>query len=61
MKWEMIDQFHLKSGPWTITKPGNLEGLPKPYGLYFQSRLINHFATSQEAKDEAGAMTAGQI
>jgi hypothetical protein len=61
MRWELIDHYHLKSGPWTISKAGNLEMVKLPYGLWFQSSLIRHFATSQEAKAEAEAMTVTQI
>ena len=50
MKWQLIDPYHLKSGPWTITKPGRLDGLPKPYGVWLGGKLLGNFKTSEDAK-----------
>lgn len=61
MNWNLIDQYHIKSGPWTITKPANMQGIPKPYGLYFDRKLIRHVETSQQAKEEAEHLTVTQI
>lgn len=61
MDWKKIDEWHLKSGLFTISKAGNQDGLPKPYALWFQGKLINHYATSKEAMQEAAMLEATQI
>ena len=53
MKWQKIDEYHLRFGetPWTITYAINVL---LPYGLYFNAESINaeskgHFKTLSEA------------
>lgn len=65
MKWTLpepeTNPCYLKSGPWTITKPGNLNGILKPYGLFYAGKLVQHFPTSKEAMQHAEMLTVTQI
>lgn len=53
MNWKQVDQYHIKSGPWTISKPGTPANYPKPYHLYLGKQSIGFYATADEAKAHA--------
>jgi len=57
LKWKQIDNWHLRSGDWTITKALNV---PLPYGLYFQSRSLGFFETLEAAQAAAIGIVAMQ-
>lgn len=64
MKWQPLEkpeQLWIKSGLFMISKHPKPETVPLPYGLWFNNQLINHFATSKEAMNEAAMLEATQI
>ena len=48
MQWERVDEYHIKSGEWTISKCAT--GSDVKYALWQGSAVINVFNTSAEAK-----------
>lgn len=46
MKWEQIDQWHMKSGDWKISKAANV---PYPYGLWLQAKNLGYWETLEAA------------
>jgi hypothetical protein len=54
MNWKQIDQYHIKSGQWSIAKSNDPEGkLVYHYQLFFRSNSCGFFKTSDEAKQQA--------
>ena len=51
MNWKQIDQYHIKSGPWSIAKANG--PVTFPYQLFFRSNSCGFFKTSDEAKQQA--------
>jgi hypothetical protein len=51
MNWKQIDQYHIKSGMWTIAKANG--PVTFPYHLFFRSNSCGFFKTSDEAKRQA--------
>lgn len=49
MTWERIDQWHMRNGEWTITKPGKPELYSMPYGLHHDQRNHGYFKTAEAA------------
>ena len=44
-----MNDWYMKNGEWTITKPTNPDLYPTPYGLHHMNKIIGHFKTSKEA------------
>lgn len=53
MIWSKIDDYHMRSGDFTITKPGRVEFYPYPYTLYHRGNMVGSYADSKLAIEEA--------
>jgi len=61
MAWSKLNQYTITQNGYNITKPGRLEGIPFPYGLFNpQKELIGHYPSAEAAKSAYTELIAGK-